>query len=123
MGGLSLLGIIMVDPEILGKILVAMVDPEKQVDQEFPLSLRNRHQLWEHRRLFQERKAVFDGDGMETLELQAKTLVENATRYNGSAPCPTCGMLMNPVEFMNNKGHCLSCLTQSRVARAQGKMV
>lgn len=65
---------------------------------------------------------MFDGDGMETLELQAKKIMENATLYNGSAPCPTCGVIMNPVEFMANRGHCLSCLTQSRVARAQRKM-
>ena len=31
-----------------------------------------------------------DGDGMMTMELQAKLLADNATRYNGSAPCPTC---------------------------------
>jgi len=63
------------------------------------------------------------GDGSETLEWQAKTIAENATRYNGSAPCPTCGVIMNPVEFMQNKGHCLSCLTQGRAKLAQDKMV
>lgn len=65
---------------------------------------------------------MFDGDGMETMELQARQIMENQTRYNGSAPCPTCGVLMNPVEFMSNKGHCLSCVTQRRVAQVQGKM-
>ena len=50
-----------------------------------------------------------DGDGMITMELQAKLLADNATRYNGSAPCPTCGMIINPVEFLSNKGHCMGC--------------
>jgi hypothetical protein len=63
------------------------------------------------------------GDGSETLEWQAKAIAENATKYNGSAPCPTCGVIMNPVEFMQNKGHCLSCLTQGRATLAQNKMV
>jgi hypothetical protein len=64
-----------------------------------------------------------DGDGMMIMELQAKKIAENATHYNGSAPCPTCGVIMNPVEFMQNKGHCLSCLTQGRATLAQNKMV
>ena len=63
------------------------------------------------------------GDGAETLEWQAQQIAENAIRYNGSAPCPTCGVIMNPVEFMQNKGHCLSCLTQNRAKLAQDKMV
>ena len=66
---------------------------------------------------------MFDGDGAETMELQAKQIAENATRYNGSAPCPTCGVIMNPVEFMQNKGHCYSCLAQGRAKLAQDKMV
>lgn len=65
---------------------------------------------------------MFDGDGAETLELQAKQIMLNATRYNGSAICPTCGVLMNPVEFMSNRGRCLGCLTQDRATRVQGKM-
>ena len=28
---------------------------------------------------------MFDGDGAETMELQAKQIAENATKYNGSA--------------------------------------
>ena len=66
---------------------------------------------------------MFDGDGGEVLELQAKQLAQNATKYNGSAPCPTCGVLMNPVEFMQNKGHCLSCLTQNKATLLHSKMV
>ena len=30
-----------------------------------------------------------DGDGMLIMELQAKQIAENATRYTGSHPCPT----------------------------------
>lgn len=63
-----------------------------------------------------------DGDGMYTMELQAKDIYENVTRYNGSAPCPTCGIVMNPVEFMANRGHCLSCLTQKNQKRVKDKM-
>lgn len=63
-----------------------------------------------------------DGDGSFIMELQAKKIAENATKYNGSAPCPTCGVIMNPVEFMNNKGHCLSCVTQRKVSVMKGMM-
>jgi hypothetical protein len=63
------------------------------------------------------------GDGAEPMEWQAKTIAENAMRYNGSAPCPTCGVIMNPVEFLSNRGHCLACTTQMKAKRAQNKMV
>lgn len=63
-----------------------------------------------------------DGDGMLTMELQAKHIANNLTHYNGSAVCPTCGMVMNPVEFMANRGHCLSCLTERNAKRVKGKM-
>jgi hypothetical protein len=66
---------------------------------------------------------MFDGDGAETMELQAKQIAQNATRYNGSAPCPTCGVLMNPVEFMQNRGHCLGCLTQKRATLVSKGMI
>ena len=66
---------------------------------------------------------MLDGDGGEILEFQAKKIADNATKYNGSAPCPTCGVIMNPVEFLSNKGHCLSCLTQNRTSLAKDKMV
>ena len=63
-----------------------------------------------------------DGDGAYTMELQAKQIANNQITYNGSAPCPTCGVIMNPVEFLNNRGHCMSCLTQKRISRVKGKM-
>jgi len=63
-----------------------------------------------------------DDSGNLTMDLQAKQIMQNAIRYNGSAPCPTCGVIMNPVEFMTNKGHCFDCLNQSKVARVKGKM-
>lgn len=65
---------------------------------------------------------MFDGDGAETMELQAKQIAENATRYKGSAPCPSCGIIMNPVEFLNNRGRCLNCVTQERMRRSKNKM-
>jgi hypothetical protein len=65
-----------------------------------------------------------DGDGMITMELQAKKIAENATQYKGSHPCPTCGVIMNPVEFLSsNKGRCFSCVTQERAKRAKNRMV
>jgi hypothetical protein len=66
---------------------------------------------------------MFDGDGMETLELQAKKLAEmgGGTNY-GSKPCKLCGLTMNPVEYLYNSGRCTSCVTQVRQSRAQGKM-
>jgi hypothetical protein len=63
-----------------------------------------------------------DGDGMITMELQAKQIADNATRYNGSAPCPTCGVIMNPVEFLSNRGHCLSCTSAKNAKKIKEKM-
>lgn len=63
-----------------------------------------------------------DGDGMMTMELQAKQIVDNATTYNGSAPCPTCSVIMNPVEFLSNRGHCLSCTNKKNAKRIKEKM-
>lgn len=63
-----------------------------------------------------------DGDGALIMELQAKKIAENATIYKGSAPCPACGVIMNPVEFMQNRGRCLSCVTQERARRAKNRM-
>lgn len=64
-----------------------------------------------------------DGDGAFTLELQAHKIAENATLYKGSAPCPQCGVIINPVEFMYNKGLCSPCTNDRRAKRVQGKMV
>jgi len=50
-----------------------------------------------------------DGDGSFTMELQAAKIAQNATLYKGSAPCPQCGVIMNPVEFMYSKGLCPPC--------------
>lgn len=63
-----------------------------------------------------------DGDGALTMELQARKIAENAVRYNGSHPCPTCGVIMNPMEAIANQGHCLSCLTQRKLRRVSGRM-
>lgn len=66
---------------------------------------------------------MFDGDGADTLELQAFQIAQNATMYKGSAPCPTCGVIMNPVEYMYSKGQCPPC-TQSRMdQRIKDRMV
>jgi hypothetical protein len=65
---------------------------------------------------------MFDGDGAETLELQAYKIAQNATLYKGSAPCPTCGVIMNPVEYMYSKGICAPCTEKRKAARVKGKM-
>jgi len=56
------------------------------------------------------------------LELQARQIMENATLYRGSAPCPQCGVIMNPVEFMMSKGLCPECLNNKMAQRVKGKM-
>lgn len=63
-----------------------------------------------------------DGDGAYPMELQARQIANNLTMYNGSAPCPGCGGVMNPVEFIQNRGLCQSCLTKQQVARVKGGM-
>jgi hypothetical protein len=66
---------------------------------------------------------MFDGDGAETLELQAFKIAQNATLYKGSAPCPQCGVIMNPTEYMYSVlGLCPPCGDKRRAKRIKGKM-
>jgi hypothetical protein len=66
---------------------------------------------------------MFDGDGAETLELQAFKIAQNATMYKGSAPCPMCGIVMNPTEYMYSRlGVCTPCAEIKRNNRIKGKM-
>ena len=65
---------------------------------------------------------MFDGDGAETLELQAYQIAKNATLYKGTAPCPMCGVIVNPVEFMYNSGLCSPCKAVKMNRRVKGKM-
>lgn len=62
------------------------------------------------------------GDGGETLELQAFKIAQNATMYRGSRPCPQCGIMMNPVEFMY-QAICTDCNNKRAAQRVKGKMV
>jgi predicted amidophosphoribosyltransferase len=64
-----------------------------------------------------------DGDGALTMELQAQQIAMGQTLYNGSKVCPGCKGLMNPVEFIQNRGLCQSCLTQQNSNRVKGGMV
>jgi hypothetical protein len=66
---------------------------------------------------------MFDGDGAETMELQARQIAENATKYKGSYPCPTCGVVLNPVEALYSKGMCQDCYAQKMADRIKRKMV
>lgn len=64
-----------------------------------------------------------DGDGSFMMEIQARQIAENATRYKGSAPCPACGVVMNPVEALYSKGMCPACYAQKMSNRVKRKMV
>jgi hypothetical protein len=66
---------------------------------------------------------MFDGDGQDTLELQAFKIAQNATLYRGTAPCPTCGVVINPVEFMYNNGLCSPCKARRLSERVKSRMV
>lgn len=65
---------------------------------------------------------MFDGDGADTLELQAWKIAQNQIEYRGSAPCPTCGVIMNPVEFMYSKGLCAPCYENRMAGRVKRKL-
>ena len=64
---------------------------------------------------------MFDGDGAETLELQAWKIAQNQLNYRGSAPCPTCGVVMSPVEYMYGV-ICPPCKEARANKRVKGKM-
>lgn len=63
-----------------------------------------------------------DGDGGETLELQAYQIAKNQIMYNGSAPCPQCGVVISPIEYMYNDGVCISCKNERASHRVKGRM-
>jgi predicted RNA-binding Zn-ribbon protein involved in translation (DUF1610 family) len=65
---------------------------------------------------------MFDGDGAETLELQAWKIAQNALNSRGSAPCPTCGVIMTPVEAMYEL-LCPPCKENRASRRVSGRMV
>lgn len=60
--------------------------------------------------------------GSYTLALQAGKIVEHQLQYNGSAPCPGCGIIINPLEFMTNQGLCNDCTNERNARRVAGKM-
>lgn len=64
---------------------------------------------------------MFDGDGAETLELQAWKIAENGINYRGSAPCPTCGVILNPVQAMSSL-LCPPCKEARHSRRVKGSM-
>lgn len=64
---------------------------------------------------------MFDGDGSETLELQAFKVAQNATMYKGSHPCPSCGIVINPVQYLY-QGVCNQCKNDRAAQRVKGKM-
>jgi ribosomal protein S14 len=66
---------------------------------------------------------MFGEDGAETLELQAQKIARNTTLYRGSSPCPQCGIIMNPVEYMQSLGLCQSCDNDRRGRRMKTRLV
>jgi hypothetical protein len=64
-----------------------------------------------------------DGDGAFTVELQAKKIADNATMYRGSSPCPQCGVIMDPVQFMYSRGLCEPCDNNRRAVNLKGRIV
>jgi hypothetical protein len=63
-----------------------------------------------------------DGGGY-TLDLQAQKIAENAILYRGSAPCPMCGIIMDPVKYMYSRGLCEPCDNDRRTKRLKGRIV
>lgn len=63
-----------------------------------------------------------DDDGSLTMELQAMQIAKNATLYTGSAPCPMCGVVMNPVEYLYGNGICPPCREARMSKRVKGKL-
>lgn len=62
-----------------------------------------------------------DGDGALAMELQAFKIAQNATMYKGSRPCPQCGVVMSPTEYMYNV-LCAPCLGARSKARLKGRL-
>lgn len=60
-------------------------------------------------------------DGALALELQAYKVAQNATMYKGSHPCPVCGVIINPIEYMY-QGICNQCQNERTARRVKGKM-
>ncbi len=61
-----------------------------------------------------------DGDGAIGLEIQAAQIVANLTTYNGSAVCPSCGMVIDPVQALYNANLCTGCKTEKYAKKAKG---
>jgi hypothetical protein len=62
-------------------------------------------------------------DGALTLELQAYKIAQNATQYRGSHPCPMCGVVINPTQYLYTQlGLCPPCGENRKAKRIKGKM-
>ena len=62
-------------------------------------------------------------DGSLTLELQAYQIAKNATKYRGSHPCPMCGVIINPTQYLYTQlGLCPPCGEERKAKRIKGKM-
>lgn len=65
-----------------------------------------------------------DGDGGDAFELQAGRIADslNQPHSRGSAPCPGCGNVVNPVEFLYNNGICSGCRSIRAQSRVRGRL-
>jgi hypothetical protein len=62
-------------------------------------------------------------DGALTLELQAYKIAQNATLYKGSHPCPLCGVIINPTQYLySQEGLCAPCGEERKAKRIKGRM-
>jgi ribosomal protein S27AE len=62
-----------------------------------------------------------DGDGALTVELQAYQIAQNAILYKGSRPCPQCGVVVNPTEYMYGI-LCAKCTDVRKNKRSNGRI-
>jgi hypothetical protein len=60
--------------------------------------------------------------GAFIMEMQAKKIADNIMSYNGSQPCPQCGVIMNPTQVMYSKGMCSDCFAQHSAKRLKDRM-
>jgi hypothetical protein len=64
---------------------------------------------------------MLDGDGGEMLELQAYRIAQNAVKYPGKSPCPGCGVVLDPVQYMYGV-LCPQCKEKRAANRVARKM-
>ena len=63
------------------------------------------------------------GEGMAgAMDVSLETQREMPTVYNGSASCKGCGMMLNPVQSLQNQTTCPSCNRRKASKLVKGRM-